>query len=181
MERGTALQDQKQIPNRQATTLMFWNTATKTFRNTTKTEMGDPCQVITTFNLLKKDHINIWHMHSQKISSHQESMSSHKRRKQKIRQETLNTNYSNDSTKNIQTREHGWLCKWNHKQAYQCLPIINKLSWVILPQVEFWSKESKNRHTDGQPGPVTWRNGRSSDSRFYLCYFCIILNRASLN
>ena len=23
------------------------------------------------------------------------------------------------------------------------------------PQVEFWSKESKNRQTDGQPGPVT--------------------------
>ena len=46
-------------------------------------------------------------MHSQKISSHQESMGSHKRRKQEIRQDTLNTNYSNDSTMNMQTREHG--------------------------------------------------------------------------
>ena len=42
---------------------------------------------------------------------------------------------------NMQTREHGWLCKWNHKQAYQCLPIIKKLSWVLLPRVKFWSKD----------------------------------------
>ena len=40
-------------------------------------------------------------MHSTKGSSHPESMSSHERRKQEIRQETLKTNYSNDSSKNI--------------------------------------------------------------------------------
>ena len=68
------------------------------FRNTTKTEMGDLLPIdrhIQTY--LKQDHINIWHMHSHKISSHQESMSSHKRCKQKRRQDTLDTNYSNDS------------------------------------------------------------------------------------
>ena len=55
-----------------------------------------------------------------------------------------------------QIREHGWLCKWNHKQAYRCLPISNSFCESTKPQVEFWSKESKNRQTDGQPGLVTW-------------------------
>ena len=59
--------------------------------------MGDHCQSITTFRLHKKDHINIWHMHSQKFISHQRSMGSHFKTQAKIRQDTLNTNYSNDS------------------------------------------------------------------------------------
>ena len=118
-------------------------------------------------------------MRSQKISSHQESMGSHKRRKQKIRQDTLNTNYSNDSTMNIQTREHGWLCKCNHKQAYQCLPISNSFRESFCRKSNSGAKKSTNRQSDGQPDPMTWRHGRSSSSRFYQCYILYyILNRA---
>ena len=77
-----------------------------------------------------------------------------------------------------QIREHGWLCKWNHKLAYQCLPILKKLSWVLLPRVEFWSKET-DRHSDKKPGAS--KHTRGKDIRLYIFIIvkiCIILFRA---
>ena len=106
-------------------------------------------------------------MHSTKGSSHPESMSSHERRKQEIRQETLKTNYSNDSSKNILPGNKDDSASETTGEHFNCQPISNSFRESTNPQVEFRIKKSKDQQTDGQPGLVTIRNGRSRNSRFY--------------
>ena len=158
---------------------MSWNTATKYSDTQWKQKWVIPAKPSPHSNYTKKTIFISGTCIHKKLAANKEAWVPISRLKEKDTTKYFKYKINQMFLKlNMQTREHGWLCKWNHKQAYQCLPIINKLSWVLLPQVEFWSKESMNRQTDGQPGPMTWRSGRSSSSNFYQCYFCIILNRA---
>ena len=105
-------------------------------------------------------------MHSTKGSSHPESMSSHKRRKQEIRQETLKTNYSNDSSKNILPGNKDDSASETTGEHINCQPISNSFRESTNPQVEFRIKKSKDQQTDGQPGLVTLETGGQETQDF---------------
>ena len=125
----------------------LWDFRDTTIRKRWSSAQSSPIQLSTN----QKSIINIWHMLYQiaTYTKHGFPLNDVSERYDKILK-LLKIQMFLKRT--MQIREHGWLCKWNHKLAYQCLPIIKKLSWVLFPQVEFWSKEATNRQTDGQPG-----------------------------
>ena len=116
-------------------------------------------------------------MHSQKIISHQGSMGSHLRCKQKIRQDTLNTNCSNDS-KNEHANQGTRMTLQVKPQAN--IPVSTYYQEAFVsPFAANRILEQKKQQIDNQTDNLAPRReyaGGLQSQYFYHCYYLYYKN-----